>query len=268
MTGERPIGDDDLHAFVDGQLAPGRRDAVEGYLAQNTQAATRVAADREARIALRESLSFKAQEPIPARLRVAHIAADRRGRLTQRWGAIAAAMAWLAIGAAAGWSAHTMAGPGASPAPARRLVADDALAAHRMFVAEIAHPVEVGAAQEAHLVQWLSKRLGKPLKAPDLASAGFRLMGGRLLPSGQDAAAQFMYEDSGGQRLTLYVRAGGGDETAFRFAQAGEIASFIWVDGDFGYAVSAALDRGRLSAVADAVYRQLATGAGGTGPSL
>ena len=33
---------------------------------------------------------------------------------------------------------------------------------------EVAHPVEVGAAQEAHLLQWLSKRLGRKLAAPDL----------------------------------------------------------------------------------------------------
>jgi anti-sigma factor RsiW len=39
-------------------------------------------------------------------------------------------------------------------------VFDDAIAAHRTFSVETRHPVEVGAYEEAHLVQWLSKRLG------------------------------------------------------------------------------------------------------------
>jgi hypothetical protein len=37
--------------------------------------------------------------------------------------------------------------------------------------------------QEAHLIQWLSKRLGRQLIAPDLTAGGFQLMGGRLLPA-------------------------------------------------------------------------------------
>jgi anti-sigma factor RsiW len=62
----------------------------------------------------------------------------------------------------------------------------------------------------------LSKRLGRQLVVPDLAVAGFRLMGGRLLPAEDGPAAQFMYENANRDRLTLYLRAGVGDETAFQ----------------------------------------------------
>ena len=82
----------------------------------------------------------------------------------------------------------------------------DALAAHRTFAVEVRHPVEVDAAQEAHLVQWLSKRLGRPLVVPDLSATGYRLMGGRLLPAGSGAAAQLMYENGAGDRpVVRYV---------------------------------------------------------------
>ena len=74
-------------------------------------------------------------------------------------------------------------------------VAGNAIAAHRIYVSERLHPVEVPAEQEAHLVQWLSRRVGKPLTAPNLKPQGYRLIGGRLLPAGGEAAALFMYEN-------------------------------------------------------------------------
>ena len=255
MTGDRPIGEDDLHAFVEGRLPPERREAVETFLADHPAAAAQVAADRERREALRARLAFKADEPIPARLRIAHVRAERRSVQGRRLAAVAAALAWLVVGGATGWTAHAwMARPIAAN---QSRVAQDALSAHRVFVAEIAHPVEVGAAQQAHLLQWLSKRLGRSLQAPDLAALGYHLMGGRLLPAGNEPAAQLMYEDDRGARLTLYIRASDSGETSFRFAQSGEVSAFSWIDGGLGYVISAALDRERLLRIAEAVYRQL-----------
>ena len=258
MTGGRPIGEDDLQALVDERLPAERRPSVELYLAANPAAAARVEAHRVQRDALRARLRWKAEEPIPTRLRVGNIVADRR-RSAWRWsGAAAAALVWLGAGGAIGWSVRPWLGPDRIIAslPSPTPVVNDAIAAHRTYVVEVAHPTEVGAAQEAHLVQWLSKRLGRPLTAPDLTGLGFRLMGGRLLPAANVAAAQFMYDDARGVRLTLYVRADEHGETAFRFAHQGEVSAFYWVDSGLGYAVSGALDRERLSQVSEAVYRQ------------
>jgi len=135
-----------------------------------------------------------------------------------------------------------------------------------VYSPEVRHPVEVGAEQEAHLAAWLSKRLGGPLKPPHLESAGYALVGGRLLPgesaAGGGAVAQFMYQAANGQRLTLYVRndASGARETAFRTAQEGGVRVFYWLDGRFGYALSgesAAFTSAELLRVATLVYRQL-----------
>ena len=46
--------------------------------------------------------------------------------------------------------------------------------------AAVRHPVEVAAAQQEHLGQWLSKHLGRPLKAPDFSTQGYELVGERL----------------------------------------------------------------------------------------
>jgi anti-sigma factor RsiW len=259
MTDDRPIGEDDLQAYVDARLSPAREAAVRSYLKANPEAAAQAASYREQREALRTRLAFKAGEPIPSRLRVAHLAAERRRGLVRRLSAVAASVAWVALGGALGWSANEWAPPSAPPAMTAEglSVAGKALVAHRTFAVEVVHPVEVTAAEEQHLVQWLSKRLGRPLPAPDLNGLGFRLMGGRLLPAGANPAAQFMYENREGVRTTVYVQAVDGEETGFRVAEERGVSSFYWVGDGFGYVISAGLARDRLLPLAEAVYRQL-----------
>jgi len=94
---------------------------------------------------------------------------------------------------------------------------------------------------------------------PHLADLGYSLVGGRLLPGDRGPVAQFMYQDTKGQRLTLYVRVNADDsrETAFRFAQEHGVGVFYWLDGKLGYALSGELERNELLRVATAVYRQL-----------
>ena len=96
-------------------------------------------------------------------------------------------------------------------------------------------------------------------KTPHLAPQGYTLVGGRLLPGERGPAAQFMYQDVKGQRLTLYVRINNEvhAQTAFRFAQEKGVGVFYWLDGRIGYALSGDTDRSELLRVADAVYQQL-----------
>ena len=256
MTDERPVGEDDLQAFVDGRLAPRRLDIVKAYLEANPPVAAQAAQEVEQREALRARLAFKVREPIPSRLRVANLA-RRRSLSIVRPSALAAA-ASLVIGLGVGGMGGAWWARGQAPrATQEASLAGDAIAAHRIYVGERLHPVEVAADQEAHLVQWLSRRLGKPLAAPDLTPHGYRLMGGRLLPAGGEPAALFMYEDERGGRLTLYARSSSTEErTAFRFEAQGEVAAFSWIDKGLSYAVSARAERPQLLAIAEATYRQ------------
>jgi anti-sigma factor RsiW len=255
VTGGQPIGEDDLQAFVDGRLAPARLEVVKAYLSDHPEIAARVGQEVEQREALRARLAFKAREPIPTRLRVANISAQRR-RFHLRPAAVAAAVTWLAIGGiagAAGTAWWRPPGQGVQEVSAT----GNAIAAYRTYVGERLHPVEVSADQETHLVQWLSRRLGKPLKAPNLSEQGFRLIGGRLLPAGQAPAALFMYENEGGNRLTLYVKTDDvEDQTAFRFESSAGVSAFSWIDNGLSYVVSGQTDRARLLTLAEAVYRQ------------
>jgi anti-sigma factor RsiW len=190
-------------------------------------------------------------------LRIANIIAAQHRPTSLRMGRVAAALAWLALGGVLGaaggawWTQHS-----ARPT-AQMAVADSAIAAYRLYVGERLHPVEVPGDQEAHLVQWLSRRVGKPLAAPDLNAQGYHLIGGRLLPSGSDAAALFMYENAGGNRLTLYARSSVEEgETSFRFEAQDGVSAFSWIDNGLSYVVSAKTDRAQLLPIAEVIYHQ------------
>ena len=249
-----PIGDDDLQAYVDDRLPPDRSRVVGAWLAARPDLATQIAAQRSQRDALRACLAAKAAEPIPARLRLSTITESRRIRWRGHGLQVAAALVIFAAGAAAGlgWRSPVL----SSRAGATPDVMRESVSAYRTFIGEVAHPVEVAASDRDHLLKWLSRRLGRPLAAPDLARLGYGLVGGRLLPAGDTAAAMLMYEAESGGRLTLYVRAGEGGETAFRFRSEGDVSTLAWLDRGFGFAVSGAIPRERLQPIADAVYRE------------
>ena len=254
----RPVEEDDLHARIDGQLPRERTEDVEAYLAAHPEEEARFSQYAQQRQELRTALAAQASGPIPNRLRVAHLLAQRRRRGRRQLAQIAAALCLFVLGGIGGWAARDLTGPpsSSSPGAVASMITADAIAAYRTFSVEVRHPVEVDAGQEAHLVQWLSKRLGRQLVVPDLAAAGFRLMGGRLLPAEDGPAAQFMYQNSNGERLTLYLRAGVGGETAFRFHEEGGIGAFYWSDEGFGYAIAAKADRDLLLRIAEIVYQQ------------
>ena len=173
---------------------------------------------------------------------------------TSRLWQLAAALAFI-IGAGGGWGANEYfhAGPSADLALAR-----DAVVAHRVYEVEVRHPVEVAANEEKHLVAWLSKRLDAPVLAPDLSPLGFQLVGGRLLPAASGPAAQFMYENETGDRLTLYVEPNRtGEETAFRFVEQDDIAAFYWKDGPLAYALIGRTEREQLLGLARTTYQQI-----------
>lgn len=80
---------------------------------------------------------------------------------------------------------------------------------------------------------------------------------GRPDPTG-GVAAQFMFDDAAGQRLTLFVRrTPAGADTAFRYVRQDGIGSFYWIDRGFGYALSGELPRDAMLSVATAVHRQI-----------
>ena len=197
----RPVEEDDLHARIDGQLAHDRAEDLDAYLAANPEEQARFSQYAAQRQALRQAFveCRRADTGPPGDRKPGRAAAspaappgrsDRRSRghdrhrRHRRLGCTGAHRSAKLVAARRG----------------RTLITANAITAYRTYSVEVRHPVEVDAGQEAHLVQWLSKRLGRQLVVPDLASAGFRLMGGRLLPAKDGQAAKFMYENGNAER--------------------------------------------------------------------
>jgi anti-sigma factor RsiW len=243
----KPVAEAELHTYVDGGLSEEAKAEIEAWLRAHPEDAEKVRAYAEQNALLRTLYNPVLEEPVPAALLAVRPPVWRR---------YAAAAAIFAIGLGLGWLAR---GEFVAPQVVQLSLARQAATAHVVYAPEVRHPVEVPAAEEAHLVGWLSKRVGTTLKAPKLAPLGYDLVGGRLLSGPQGPVAHFMYQDGRGQRLTLYVSRQRGEprDTAFRFSQEDRVSVFYWVDGNFGYALSGEMRRDQLLQVAEVVYKQL-----------
>jgi len=274
-----PITEAELHALVDGQLTAERQREIEAALVGRPDEASRVDAYRAHKRELRALFDPVLDEALPQR--VLRAARPRTPWYLQR---LAAGVAIALVSGATGWGLHggmsnlspstalAPQGPASITMASATGFAQRAAVAHAVYSPEQRRPVEVDAAHEDQLVAWLSKRMGAPMKPPHLQAVGYVLEGGRLLPGGQGPVAQFMYRDESGSRLTLYVSNEIGElgtsldrqgntsastDTAFRFAREGKVNVFYWVEGPFGYAISADADRAALARVSGEVYRQL-----------
>jgi len=242
------ITEDELHAYVDNELPAERRGDVEAWLAAHPDDAARVRSWREMAEALHARYDSVADEAVPKRLDI-----ERLVRQPRRWiySAVAATLVAFVAGSGVGWLAH---GAAASPS-AFQILTLDALDAHRLYVVEVRHPVEVPGSERTHLQQWLTKRCGWVVRAPELEATGLKLVGGRLLPGPTGPASFLMYESASGERFTLYtVKA---KETAqMRYTAAENSGAIYWSEDGVGYVLSGPTDKDRLKQVARLVYDQ------------
>jgi len=246
-----PVTEDELHAYVDNELPAERRSDVEAWLATHPDDAARVHSWRTMAEALHARYDSVIDEAVPKRLEI-----ERLVRQPRKWvyGAIAATLAAFIAGGGVGWLAR---GAAASPSALQNFTVH-ALEAHRLYVVEVRHPVEVPGSERAHLQQWLTKRCGWLVRAPELAPAGLKLVGGRLLPGSGGPASFMMYESTSGERFTIYTVKSDAKATQMRYAAQGRESSLFWADDGVAYAVvSTGIDRGRLTQIAQAVYDQM-----------
>ena len=244
-----PVTEDELHAYVDNELPGERRADVEAWLASHPDDAERVQSWRAMAEALHARYDQVANEPVPRRLDL-----ERLGQQPRKWlyGAVAASLIAFAAGGGVGWLAH---GAAAKPSVFQSFTLD-ALDAHRLYVVEVRHPVEVPGSERAHLQQWLTKRCGWDVRAPELSAAGLKLVGGRLLPGPTGPASFLMYESTSGERFTVYTAKTSTETTQMRYTRQDNEGALFWADRGVGYVVSGGTDRERLAQVARAVYDQ------------
>jgi anti-sigma factor RsiW len=252
----RPITEDDLHAYVDRVLDDERRTEVAEYLESHPDVAKRVEAFSVQRDLLRTALAPIAEEPVPARLNLARIAeGGPRTRSVPVWWA-AAAVVLIALGGIGGWIARGEL-PGLSAPSGLAMLAREAADSYLAYAPDRARPVEVRASEGAQLVQWASNRLQKNVKVPDLATAGYRLMGGRVVPTSNGPAAMFMYDNDRGERLVVLTRPTTTDQGTPMMPRSSDgVSSFAWADRGMGYSLVGPSAPETLRPIANEVRRQ------------
>jgi anti-sigma factor RsiW len=243
-----PIEEEELHAFVDGQLSRGRCTAVLAYLGQNPQETTRLAAYATQKDELRrrlDAVGLPAEDPTTAELQ--HALAGQLSRRSYReWlHRVAATAALLCVG----WLSNTF----YQHYLAERLpdVVLEAAQAHEIFSGDLSRPVELTAAAESDMAAWFSTRLGDPVEIPSLQAVGLRLVGGRLLAGDDGPVAQLIDEDRNGYRLTLGLSAEPTDSgPAIEVVTLEGLTAGYWHEGAFTYALVGRTSEQQLVAIA------------------
>jgi len=247
-----PIGEDDLMAWVDRRLPPERHAIVDGYLADNPDVAQRLALQAEHRAVIAGMFACASTEPIPSAMRVGTIVSHHQTR-PQWWQAIAAALL-LAVGFGGGWGMRNSTLP---PRAGIGALAQEATDNYRVYAVDAQRGAEFGPQAQAELVSWTSERLGSRVAVPDLAAAGYRFAGGRLVATPHGPAAMFLYDGPSSTRLAVVTRPMEIDKAA-RMTEStdGDLGRVSWADRGVGFSIVAARPTTELQSVAETVRRQ------------
>ena len=231
------IGEDELQAFVDGQLPRGRSTAVLAYLGRHPEDIPRLAQYALQKEELRRSLAASSLPgDDPTTLQLQRTLADRLKRPARGVWLRRAATVVLLL--AAGWTSHGF----YRAYLEHRLPAlvIEAAQAHEVFGDDSQRPVELTAASRTEMAAWFSRHLGEDIEIPSLRAIGLRLVGGRLLPGEDAPIAQLIYEDSARRRLTLCLSAEPTDAgPSIELVEVEGLTAGYWDGGEVSYALVA-----------------------------
>jgi anti-sigma factor RsiW len=241
-------------AYVDGQLDAITARAVEARMAVDAELRAKVEAYRKQTAAIRALFDGALREPPPV-----HLLLPRRRERLWTW-RMAAAVAGLLIGGAAGAGISWQLLQPEPPVLAAETegFVTRAASAHAVNATDAIFSGQLATDDPQVLAGWLAQGLGVPIQPPSLESAGFKLVGGRLLPDEANAAAQFIYQRDDGTRLTLYVRAMrlGVVEPGFKWQSVDKLRICFWFTDSASFAMVAEMTREEMKALAQMVVGQ------------
>lgn len=249
MSDNLPVNDSYLNAYIDGQLNLAQNQKIEQAL-KSDEASHKAFEDyKEINSRLHAIYDPVLEENIPARF----LPEAKRPTLFM---AISVYALLFLVGGLFGWQAQLQM---TQLKPMEVNLVQQAVFAHAIYSTEVEHSGVLMAKEHGQLNSWLSRRLKTPLTAPNLNAMGYRLIGGRLLPSTQNRmAAQYMYENTDGARMSLYVRRGSWKTfQPIHHQQRNGYAMFYWSDKNLGYALTSDLPGAHQQTLAKEAYRQM-----------
>lgn len=191
-----------LSAWLDSELPPDEAQALEALLKHDAALQAELADLMAANDAANTEFAAMLAAPVPLALARSIDRAPPPAAPQQRglpaWAAIAASLAFLAVGAGGGY----LAGQRAQTEVARDWVADVA-EYHAVYATQSRHLVEVPASDSDHIRTWLTAQVGTPFEIPDLAAEGLEFQGARLLVAAGKPVGQLMYRNAQGEVVAL-----------------------------------------------------------------
>lgn len=254
MSAAVPIREEDLHAYIDGELPADRAAEVEAAMEASPALAERIAAFASDKAALAALYRPIAEAPVPAAWiarieRAARPAPPRRAppvwtRGPVGWAMALAACLVLAIGGIALRRAQ---------APGSDIVAQaTAVWEHRLEPsARLTGGVLADAARRDQAV---TQAVGLKLRAPDLSRLGWTLQ--EVDTYAQSASLRYAGPD--GKTVTLLIRKSSGTPR-FDMLKQGHVFTCVWVDEVLGTVMMGNVTAGQMMRVASAAYLALSS---------
>ena len=247
MSGHPRISEDDLHAFIDGELDATRRQAVEAIIRADPTLAERARAYSADKDSLKRAYANANGRPLPSQwLAMAEAAKKTRPVSWRLVGTIAAAVVAGVIG--------TLTFQQLQPRGTSEIV-QAALEARATNAGE---NIAIGDAAQAHeFDDHLSATLAMPVKVPDMRRLGYHLVGMRLFPrAGSSGSAELLYRGNENQLFTLYLRRSDGKTRFDQFARNG-LRVCVWQDDVLGMVMAGDVSTAAMQRLASLAYSGL-----------
>ena len=142
-------------------------------------------------------------------------------------------------------------------APSERAdLLDEVAGYHEVYSRETTHLVEVPASQSEQLTAWLGERVGREIKVPDLADAGLRFAGGRMLVVNDRPVSELMYTRAEGLPIAICVTRIDGAPWAMGVERHDGLRIASWAKDGYAFIVVGEID----DATAKDLARRVETG--------
>jgi len=250
------ITEEDLLAFIDGELEPQRAAQVAAAAQSDSMLARRVAAFREDKLRLRQAYAPIAAAPLPENWLelIERHAAERPARWS--WQRIpqqvlAAAAAILLLLGSLGISREFL------PLPNEEQIINEALAARDHAIQPQETLTAAQLARAGNGAALLSTALASNVKTPDLARMGYRLEGVRFyagLPAGK--AVELDYRNARNVLFTLYLRRPSSPPRV-DIVERGHLRICLWQDDELGAVMAGEMPAGEMARLASLAYSGL-----------
>lgn len=246
------LSDEDINAFIDGELDEARSLAVAALIAQSPELSERVE-----RLILDKDLIARVygpliEQPVPdafRRMVTGAGPAPAPARSPRRFWPAAMALAAVIVAA-------VLVYPMLSGSERDPLVAE-ALAVRAGQVHAERQYADADISAEAVRDRLVQAALAVPVKVPNLEKAGYRLVGISAYPDkGGRQALQLSYRDKGGTLFTMYMRpTAGGDR--FELSSRRNMQVCVWQNDDLSVVMLGEMPAHEMLKVATATYADL-----------